>query len=269
VLILDLDAGLSLVVHLKMTGQLIYRPADYRPDDCFATTTLSIGPVEERLGGATLADLADGLPVGALPGRTTRVILPFEDRSRLFFNDQRRFGWIRLLPTAAVTALPLIAKMGPEPLGGNPWPEFLARIRRHQRSSVKACLLDQQVVAGIGNIYADEALWTAKIHPSTPVAELTDRQLRNLLDAVHAVMEQSLKLGGSTARDYVNAEGKRGDYLDVAKVFRRQGQLCVRCTDVVIKTRLAGRGTHSCPTCQPPPKRIAKRPSPPEEKLDN
>ncbi|MDR1767928.1 MAG: bifunctional DNA-formamidopyrimidine glycosylase/DNA-(apurinic or apyrimidinic site) lyase [Propionibacteriaceae bacterium] len=226
-LALDLDNGLVLLVHLKMTGQLVVRG-------------------RESWGAGHPSDSL----VDALPDRSTRVIFDLDDGSRLFFNDQRKFGWMRCLPAADAAELEFVKRLGPEPLDANPWPEFRRRARRHERAVVKAVILDQSVVAGIGNIYADEALWAARVHPSSRVADLSDRKLRAILDAARAVMEESIELGGSTDRNYVDAEGKRGAYLDFAKVFRREGQACPRCGGAIVKTRVAGRGTHLCPRCQ-------------------
>jgi formamidopyrimidine-DNA glycosylase len=234
VLILDLDDGASLVAHLKMTGQMVYRG----------------GADPDRWGGGHPTDSL----IGELPDRSTRVQIDFADGSTLYFNDQRKFGWLALIPTDRVGEIPLLAKMGPEPLEGDPWPEFHRRVRRHRQTSIKAALLNQEVVAGIGNIYADEALWAARVHPETRVENVSDRKLKALLEGAAASMELSLELGGSTDRNYVDAEGRRGAYLDFAKVFRREGQPCGRCGDAVVKTRVAGRGTHFCPRCQRPPR---------------
>ncbi|MDR2931105.1 MAG: bifunctional DNA-formamidopyrimidine glycosylase/DNA-(apurinic or apyrimidinic site) lyase [Propionibacteriaceae bacterium] len=230
------DSDPCLVVHLKMTGQLVFRGA------------------EEHWGGGHPSDSL----VDALPDRSTRVTIGFEDGSTLFFNDQRKFGWIHLMTRVEAAALDLIATMGPEPLPEldhtpDPWPEFLSRIRRHSRTSIKAALLNQTVIAGVGNIYADEADWSAYIHPATPVAQLSDDRLRELLAGVQQVMRLSIDHGGSTDRNYVDAEGRRGSYLTFANVFRREGEPCRRCGATIIKIRVAGRGTHICPTCQPAP----------------
>jgi len=224
-LLLDLDCRRTLTIHLKMTGQLVVRG------------------VEDWGGGHPSDSLVD-----ALPDRSTRVIIDLDDGSRLFFNDQRKFGWMRLLPTDEADAL--TAGLGPEPMDADAWPIFRERIRRHDRTVIKAALLNQTVVAGIGNIYADEALWSARIHPATRVGALSDRALKRILLAAAEVMELSIELGGSTSRNYVNAEGERGAYLDFANVFARQGQPCHRCGKAIVKTRVAGRGTHVCPSCQ-------------------
>jgi len=110
------------------------------------------------------------------------------------------------------------------------------------------------VVAGIGNIYADESLWAAKIHPLAKVADLSDAQLDNLYEGLVNVLRLSIEKGGSTDRNYVDAEGKRGSYLTFANVFRREGQPCPRCGTTIVKLRVAGRGTHICPHDQKLPK---------------
>jgi formamidopyrimidine-DNA glycosylase len=231
VLIIDLDSKYSLATHLKMTGQLVFR-----------------GP-NVRFG----AGHPSGSLVGELPDKSTRVIFTFQDDSKLFFNDQRKFGWMRLLPTVEVENLDFFKKVGPEPLG-KPFTaaDFATRLRRRKNSGVKAVLLDQTVVAGVGNIYADESLWAAKIHPETKVADLSDAKLTKLYEELRRILALAIEKGGSTDKNYVNAEGKRGSYLSFAQVFRRQGKPCPRCGTTIVKTRVAGRGTHLCPHCQRP-----------------
>jgi formamidopyrimidine-DNA glycosylase len=253
VLVLDLDGGWSLVAHLKMTGQMVFRgpsAASRAASRTAARRTGGAGQEAVRWGGGHPNDSL----IGALPDRSTRVVVHFQDGAALYFNDQRKFGWLAAIPTDQVDAIPLLAKMGPEPLEGDPWPEFRRRARRHRRAPIKAALLNQEVVAGIGNIYADEALWSARVHPETPVEQVSDRKLRALLDGAARSMQLSLELGGSTDRNYVDAEGRRGAYLDFAKVFRREGQPCPRCGRAIVKTRVAGRGTHLCPRCQRSPR---------------
>jgi len=228
VLMLDLDTGHTLVAHLKMTGQMVVR-----------------GDEDWGAGHPT-----DSL-IGQLPDNSTRVIIGFDDGVTLYFNDQRKFGWLYLMPTGAVDDIDLLAGMGPEPLDGDPEAEFLARVHHHDKTSIKAAILNQQVVAGIGNIYADEALWAAEVHPASPVGSLSDDDLRHILQGAIAAMNLSLSVGGSTDRTYVDAEGRRGSYLSFAKVFRRDGQPCPRCGTTIVKIRCAGRGTHLCPVCQP------------------
>ena len=229
VLLIELDTKYSLVIHLKMTGQMVYRGE----------------------GEAFGAGHPNDSLIGELPDKTTRVIFEFTDGSKLFFNDQRKFGWVRLLPTAEVPNIDFMKKVGPEPLSAEFTPaQFRERVRRRANTSIKAAILDQTTLAGIGNIYADEGLWGAEVHPATLVKQVTDKQLNTLFTALKDVLELSIEKGGSSDRNYVNAEGKRGSYLTFANVFRREGKECPRCGTIIIKTRVAGRGTHLCPMCQ-------------------
>lgn len=230
VLLIELDTKYTLVVHLKMTGQLVFR-----------------AKTGEHFGAGHPTDSL----IGELPDRSTRVTITFTDDSKLFFNDQRKFGWMRLLPTAEVPQIDFFMKVGPEPLSADfTWERFKERLQRRPNTNIKAALLDQTVIAGVGNIYADESLWGAKLHPQALVKQLTDVQFKALHKALVAVLQLAIEKGGSTDRNYVNAEGKRGSYLTFASVFRREGQACPRCGTTIIKTRVAGRGTHLCPQCQ-------------------
>lgn len=228
VLMIDLSTRYTLVIHLKMTGQLVYRG-----DKAFGA-----GHPNDSL-------------IGELPDRSTRVTLGFSDGSRLFFNDQRKFGWMRLMPTAEVMELPFMQKVGPEPLEADfTADQFAARFKKRSRTSIKAALLDQTVVAGVGNIYADESLWGAKIHPQRQVNTITTVEFEALYIALRTVMNLAIAKGGSTDRNYVNVDGRRGSYMDFARVFRREGLECPRCGTTIIKFKTAGRGTHICPNCQ-------------------
>lgn len=228
VLLIDLSTDYSLVIHLKMTGQLVYRG-----DHVFGA-----GHPNESL-------------IGELPDRSTRVTLTFSDDSKLFFNDQRKFGWMKLLPTIEVPNIDFMKKVGPEPLEADfTAEEFAGRFARRARTNIKAAILDQSVVAGVGNIYADESLWGAKIHPKRLVSTITSTEFEDLHTELRAVMNLAIEKGGSTDKNYVNAEGKRGSYMDFARVFRREGLACPRCDTEIIKFKAAGRGTHICPNCQ-------------------
>jgi formamidopyrimidine-DNA glycosylase len=233
VLLIELSSKYSLVIHLKMTGQIVFVAA------------------HERFG----AGHPNNSLIHELPDRSTRVTITFSDGSHLFFNDQRKFGWMRLLPTAEVPMIDFFMKVGPEPLSADfTWDVLQERLQRRKNTSIKAALLDQTVVAGVGNIYADESLWGAKIHPATLVRDLKPSDFRNLHEALIAVLKLSIEKGGSTDKNYVNAEGKRGSYLTFANVFRREGKPCPRCDATIIKSRVAGRGTHTCPHCQAVPR---------------
>ena len=262
VLMIDLDTHYSLVVHLKMTGQLVFRQNSRH--NARVSPKKSRGPrkVAQDFFADTareIDDFAGGHPndslIGALPDRSTRVQIDFTDESRLFFNDQRKFGWVKLLPTDEVKNLPFMQKVGPEPLDETTRAEdFIQRIRRRQNSMIKPAFLDQAVIAGVGNIYADEALWAARIHPQTRVKNVSDQQLNTLFNELRRILQLSIDQGGSTDKNYVDAEGRKGNYLTFAHVFRREGQACHRHPDQeVIKLKVGGRGTHVCPVCQKPP----------------
>ena len=226
VLMIDLSTNYTLVIHLKMTGQLVF--VDNK----------------SRFGAGHPNDSL----VGNLPDKSTRVTFEFDDGSHLYFNDQRKFGWVRLMPTSEVPNIDFMKKVGPEPLEADFTPaQFAERFKRRARTTIKAAILDQTVIAGVGNIYADESLWGAMIHPSRLVVSLSDEDFNNLYTEVRYVMNLSIEKGGSTNRNYVNAEGKKGSYMDFARVFRREGLPCPRCGHEIIKIRVAGRGTHICP----------------------
>lgn len=226
VLLIDLSTNYTLVTHLKMTGQLVFVDSK---------TRFGAGHPNDSL-------------VGGLPDKSTRITFTFDDGSHLYFNDQRKFGWVRLIPTPEVPNIDFMKRVGPEPLEADfTARQFATRFKRRARTSIKAAILDQTVIAGVGNIYADESLWGAKIHPGRLVQTITDEEFKELYTEVRYVMNLSIEKGGSTNRNYVNAEGKKGSYMDFARVFRREGLPCPRCGHTIIKLKVAGRGTHICP----------------------
>lgn len=226
VLLVELSSKYSLVIHLKMTGQMVFVSKKMR---------FGAGHPNDSL-------------VHQLPDKSTRVDFTFEDGSHLYFNDQRKFGWVRLLPTAEVPNIDFMKKVGPEPLDASFTAEqFIERLQRRKNTSIKAALLDQTVIAGVGNIYADESLWGAKIHPATLVKNVSKQKMSTLFTELQYVLNLSIQKGGSSNHTYVNAEGKKGSYMSFARVFRREGQPCPRCGATIEKLRVAGRGTHICP----------------------
>jgi len=283
VLLIDLSTKYTLVIHLKMTGQLVYDgsrplPSSKNPTD-FSRRSLSAGPVVssapknspdkalEQFSGAAPRDATHGLRkdeirwgaghpndslINSLPDKSTRVEFTFDDGSKLFFNDQRKFGWVKLYPTVEVPNIDFMKRVGPEPLDDDFTSEqFAERFKRRARTNIKAALLDQSVVAGVGNIYADESLWGARIHPTRLVGSLSEKEMKDLYRAVRAVMNLSIDKGGSSNSTYRDAEGNKGSYMQFANVFHREGQPCNRCGTTIEKSRVAGRGTHTCPQCQP------------------
>ena len=229
-IIIPLSSGYSLLVHLKMTGQLVYRPSQGK-----------------GFGGGHPNDSL----VDKLPDRSTRVIIELS-KGTLFFNDQRKFGWIKLEKSDGLYQNnAFLRKLGPEPLEDTySLDQFNKALKRHPKTSIKAAILNQEVLAGVGNIYADESLFAARIHPLSKVEKISAVKLHRLYDAIREVMSLSISLGGSSDRNYVDAKGKKGSYLKFAQVFRKEGSECPRCGHKIIKIRAAGRGTHLCPSCQ-------------------
>lgn len=238
-LLIDLDNGNTLMIHLRMTGQLIWRGKNAK-----------VGQLDDA------EQFAAGHPsknfTSELPNKQTRVTFVFAE-GKLFFNDQRKFGFVKVLPTAEVKLDKFIAELGKEP-----WEmtteELYEKCQRHGRSPIKAVLLNQKLIAGLGNIYADESLFYASVHPATPAGILTESQVEKLLEGACKTMEAAIDSGGSTMATYVRPDGTTGDYLEkFAQVFHREGQTCNRCGAIIEKTRCAGRGTHYCPKCQVEP----------------
>lgn len=232
VLIFELSNDLSLMIHLKMTGQLILVQKSARFGGGHPTKSMNAN----------------------LPDSSTRIILRFKSGDQLFFNDQRKFGWVKLVPTGLVADESLVAKLGPEPLEeGFTLADFKKRLKRRS-GPIKAVLLDQSTVAGLGNIYVDESLHMAKIHPSTPANAVSSAKVKALYTAIPKVLNESLGKGGTSFTNFVNHLGFMGDYLKHARVFKREGKPCPVCHTTIKKIRVAGRGTHVCLKCQVEPK---------------
>lgn len=228
-LLIDLDNGYTLMIHLRMTGQLIWRGEEW-----FAAGHPSKNFTDE------------------LPNKQTRVTFVF-DEGKLFFNDQRKFGFVKVIPTNEVEKDKFIAELAKEPweMGVG---ELYKKCQRHGKSPIKAVLLNQKIIAGLGNIYADESLFYASVHPASLAGSLTEEQVAKILEGACKVMQAAIDSGGSTMATYIRPDGTTGDYLEkFAQVFRREGKECPRCGTIVEKTRCAGRGTHFCPNCQEVP----------------
>lgn len=220
--------GSTLLVHLKMTGQLIFLHNN--------------GAVVA--GGHSYAAMDFDLP-----NKYSYITFTFSDGSRLFFNDMRTFGYMKLASEDELAHI--LAQYGIEPLQ----PEFTVKNFRSalgtRTTSIKAALLNQNVIAGIGNIYADEICFAAGVRPDRAISTLTDEEIKKLYRASSAVIKRAIRERGTTFNHYRDAAGRQGNFLNFLKVFGRQGEACPRCkTGVIEKVRHAGRGTHFCPECQ-------------------
>ena len=235
-LVLDFDNDKSMIVHLRMTGQLIYDGDKSLKDVGLKSERFAAGHPSENF-------------VAKLPNKQTRVMIKFVDGT-LYFNDQRKFGFMKVVQSGEVEKDSFIRKLAKEPwrMTGD---ELYEQMQRHKKALIKAVILDQSIICGLGNIYADEALYAAGIHPMRRAGSLSKGEVEKILEAAREVMTKSIESGGSTMATYVKADGTRGDYLEkFVQVFRREGEPCKRCGEKIIKIRVAGRGTHICPCCQ-------------------
>ncbi|MEI6478115.1 MAG: bifunctional DNA-formamidopyrimidine glycosylase/DNA-(apurinic or apyrimidinic site) lyase [bacterium] len=245
-----------LTIHLKMTGQLIWKPAEKQvevEDDVDnAELEFEASDDDDEDDGAVVGGHPEKAYLEPLPHKHTHVILRFDDGSTLYFNDLRKFGRLQVLPAHTLSDLPFLQSLGPEPLEGGFTRDYLAeRLNKHPKQPIKSFLLDQTNIAGLGNIYADESLFRAAILPDRLTGSLKSGEVRNLFDAIQETLEVALRHGGSSSRDYVNAVGEKGTFLKVANVYHRQGQLCNRClVGTIERKKIGGRSSHFCPKCQ-------------------
>lgn len=191
-------------------------------------------------------------PPGTAPLKHTRLVFDLEDGGRLFFDDMRKFGYCRIMRPGELHDWPFWAALGPEPLEGSA-EELAAHFSRYfsrRGAAVKGLLLDQRCVAGVGNIYADESLFKAGIHPAARASSISGAALLRLSEALRATLRQSIEECGSSIRDYRDAQGNAGAFQNSFAVYGRKGEQCRTCGGPLESTRVAGRGTVLCPVCQ-------------------
>jgi formamidopyrimidine-DNA glycosylase len=214
-LVVRFESGRVLLIHLRMTGTLLHAAPGKRTD---------------------------------VPHR--RAVVNLDDGSDVVYRDVRRFGtWLLVEPDALDSYL--AKRLGGEPLGRTFTTRTLAASLANRKAPVKAALLDQRTLAGLGNIYVDEALWRARIHPLRPARELDADEVRALREGIKRALEAGIKRQGATLRDYRQPDGSAGSMQNEFKVYGRLGEPCDRCGTLIEKTRVAGRGTWYCPACQP------------------
>lgn len=180
----------------------------------------------------------------------THVIFSFEDGSQLRYHDVRKFGRMTIVEKGSSNTYKGILKLGPEPLPDLfLLKDFTVGLQKSHKA-IKPLLLDQKLVTGLGNIYVDEALWEAKIHPEQPADSLRPKEIKLLRQAIIDVLSRAVEAGGTTIRSYLNALGESGSFQVALHVYGQTGEACVRCQTPIVKTKVAQRGTHYCPTCQ-------------------
>lgn len=220
-LLARLTGGWTLVVHLKMTGRLIYGPP---------------GLVINRDGGAWCH---------------LHAAFSLDNGGVLVFHDLRQFGYLTLIQTEDCLSLKGLKDLGPEPLGQEFTLNWLEKKVQGRKAKIKQLLLDQTIVAGIGNIYADEILYAAKLHPERIGASLTADELARLYQSIRSVLQQGIDCRGTSISDYVDGEGQPGEFQNYLQVYRRTGQDCRHCASVIQRLKVGGRSSHYCPQCQP------------------
>ena len=224
--VFDLDGGEALVVSLRMTGKLLYGATD----------------VDER---------------------HVRGEIRFADGTAMRFSDTRKFGRMAVIDAATLeriddrprAKMPLHASLGQEPLARGftiAWLRTL--LRRRPRAAIKVLILDQRAIAGIGNIYAIEALWRARIHPLRKAGSLRAEEIARLHEAIQWALRKGIRLGGASRSDYVDARGNKGRMQREFQVYSRAGEPCPRCGRAIVRTVVGGRGTFHCPRCQRTPR---------------
>jgi len=213
-LIINLDSDDLLIFHLKLTGRLLFSP------------------------------------VGKKEPKYVRIVFTFTDKSRLFFADIRGFADVFLIPRSDVETIPAIKNMGPEPLSPDFNPDKLKQILGGKRGKIKPLLMDQSVIAGIGNIYSQEALYRAGIHPEREVSKLTEKEIEAIYRSLVDVLKEAIKYRGSSVDAYLDLNGKEGNYVPHLKIYGKEGQICPRCGSSIKKKRVGGRGTYFCSKCQ-------------------
>ena len=220
----DLDTGETLLVHLGMSGRML-------------------------VSGAMLGTFHHAHPA---PQKHDHVVLYMEGGARVTFNDARRFGAMDLLPTATAEAHPLLAGLGPEPLGNGFSEPYLSDRLKGKLTPIKAALLDQRIIAGLGNIYVAEALFRARISPRRLAGNLGPARVARLVPVIRDVLSEAIEAGGSSLRDYRQADGELGYFQHAFRVYDREGQPCVTpgCGATVARFVQSGRSTWLCPRCQ-------------------
>ncbi|MBP6943249.1 MAG: DNA-formamidopyrimidine glycosylase [Candidatus Buchananbacteria bacterium] len=228
ILIIALSAQQFVVVHLKMTGQLIFQPKKG----------------ELVVGGHPQSGGLDNLP-----NKYTHVTINFTDGSILYFNDLRKFGWMRLVDQKILNEM--TSAYGIEPLSKEfTLKRFTEIIRRYPKRNIKKILMDQELIAGVGNIYADESCYSAGVRPMRLAHDVADLEIKSLHHHLKRILNVSILKKGTSARNYLTAEGIAGGYVKYLNVYGRQRDCCKKCKTQLVKIKLNGRGTHYCPQCQ-------------------
>jgi len=219
ILILELANGWSLLIHLKLSGRLIFRKKG------------------ELLQSEDI--------------KWNHLIYYFSDDSRLFHNDLRQFGYVKLVKSGELLDFFKKEKLGPEPLEKNfSFDKLLAILKKKPKAKIKQFLMDQKNIAGIGNIYSDEILFFARVHPLRKVQELKTSGIKKVFEGIRKILLEAIRLKGSSVRDFLDVLGKEGGYVPKLKVYGREREKCSRCGAIIKRIKIGSRSAHFCPKCQ-------------------
>lgn len=209
---IELSSGYFLVIHLKLSGQLIFNSGE---------------------------------------GKHTHVIYHFTDGSHLIHNDLRRFGFIKVVPKDELDNFIQAQRLGPEPLEKSfTLKKFKELLAKRKKSKIKLILMDQSFLVGVGNIYANEILFSAGVLPTREVGKLTSQEIQKIYQGIKRILTLAIQKKGSSDRDYVDASGKKGRYMELIKVYRREGEACLKCNTKVKRLKMGSRSAYFCPKCQ-------------------
>lgn len=225
-LLIDLNNNYSIAVHVKMTGQLLFK----------------------QRSKVTRSSQAK-ININDLPDVYTHVIFSLDKNATLFYRDMRQFGWVKVLKTKDVSKLPFFESLGPEPFKDLTLEKF-KNILSKNKTNIKVLLMDQKKISGIGNIYANDALFVAGVDPRRISSDLADSEKTKLFNAMEKVLKKGLEAGGASEWHYVDALGGAGKYQNFFQVYNKKGKPCKNCGTIIEKITLGGRGTFFCPKCQ-------------------
>lgn len=226
-LVIDLNGGVSLVVHLKMTGQLVFDSDKRQVKKQDQIKWDTDYPTDKH----------------------THVVITFTNGDKLYFNDLRKFGWMQIFDSNKVEEIPYVKKLGPEFLKDLKFEQF-ALILGKSNKPIKLVLMDQEKMGGLGNIYANDGLWCAKIDPREKANKLKSDEVKKLFNCLEKILKQAIIWKGASDNNYRDAFGQKGDVQNHFLVYNRQNSPCQRCGTAIKKMSLGGRGTYYCPECQ-------------------
>lgn len=234
-LIFDFSGPLSMLVHLKMTGQFIFEDVSLR---------------KKTEGKYRLLNKLHA-PLEQLPSKHTHVVFHFTDKSTLYFNDVRKFGYLKIVSDMEIEEVKELKGYGPEPLLKEfTYKVFESIVIKRPKGKIKLVLMDSSLIAGIGNIYSDEILYHAKVHPLRTVSSLSEKELKNIYKHIKPVLEKGIKAKGSSVGDFVRTDGTWGQMGKYHFVYGRKGLACKRCSTKIESVKLGGRTGSFCPNCQ-------------------